>query len=139
MFPSPSPTQQLSKTERQLCKIYKKLNDNKRETLLSFAEFLSSQQISTKEIDNLETVLHQPIVTVAEENESVVKGIKRLKSSYFMIEDQDLFHEISALMSAHIMKSISAKDTLLKIEVVFEKFYNKYKADFANNNDSGVK
>ncbi len=135
MFPTPPPTQQLSKAERQLCQIYKKLNDSKRETLLSFAEFLTYQQVSTEEIDNVETVLHQPLLTVAEKNESVVKGIKRLKSSYFMIDDQDLFHEISALMSAHIMKGVSTKDTLLKIEVVFEKFYNKYKIDFANNND----
>jgi len=133
---SPSPlTQQLSKAERQLCQIYKKLNHSKRETLLSFAEFLTLQQISTKKIDKVKTVLHQPLLTIAEKNESVVKGIKRLKSSYFMIDDQNLFHEISALMSAHIMKGVSTEDTLLKIEVVFEKFYNKYKIDFTNNND----
>ena len=134
MFPTPSPSQQLSKAERQLCQIYKKLNDSKRETLLSFAEFLISQQISSKEIDKVEAVLQQPRLTIAEENESVINGIKRLKSSYFMIDDQDLLHEVSALMSAHIMKGVSAKDTILKIEVVFEKFYNKYKIDFANNN-----
>ena len=131
MFPTPSPSQQLSKAERQLCQIYKKLNDSKRETLLSFAEFLISKQ---KETNKVKAVLQQPRLIIPEENESVINGIKRLKSSYFMIDDQDLFHEISALMSAHIMKGVSAKDTILKIEVVFEKFYNKYKIDFANNN-----
>ncbi len=132
MFPTPSPSQQLSKAERQLCQIYKKLNDSKRETLLSFAEFLISKQ---KETNKVKAVLQQPRLIIPEENESVINGIKRLKSSYFMIDDQDLFHEISALMSAHIMKGVSAKDTILKIEVVFEKFYNKYKIDFANNTD----
>ncbi len=133
MLPTP-PSQQLSKAERQLCQIYKKLNDGKRETLLSFADFLISQQINSKEINKVEPVLQQPRLTTAEKNESVINGIKRLKSSYFMIDDQDLFHEISALMSAHIMKGVSAKETILKIEGVFEKFYNKYKIDFANKN-----
>lgn len=134
MFPTPSATKQPSKAERQLCKIYKSLNDNKRETLLSFAEFLSSQQITSEKLDNVKAVLQQPILSIAEENESVVKGIKRLKSSYFMIDDENLFHEVSAFMSAHIMKGVSAKETILNIEAVFEKFYKKYKADFANNN-----
>ncbi len=133
MFPSSSPTQQLTKAERQLCKLYKSLSDNKRETLLSFAEFLNLKQTTSDNMDDAEIVLQQPILIKAEENESVVKGIKRLKSSYFMIEDDDLLHEISALMSEHIMKGVPAKEIIPRVEAVFEKFYKKYKTDFANN------
>jgi hypothetical protein len=124
--------QQLSKNERLLCKFYKQLSEGDRETLLSFAEFLNSRDGVSGSIDVMKKPsLQLPVLIKATENESVVKGIKRLKSSYFMIEDENLLHEISALMSEHIMKGVSAEDIILKIEAVFDKFYQQYQQDFA--------
>jgi len=137
MFPNVSPTQQLSKNERQLCKLYKQLSDNERETLLSFAEFLTSRDAVSGGVNLIqEVVLQQPLLIKATENESVVKGIKRLKSSYFMIEDENLLHEISALMSEHVMKGVSTEEIIPKIEAVFDKFYQQYKQDFATEHQS---
>jgi len=131
MFPNPPPMQQLSKNERQLCKFYKQLNEGDRETLLSFAEFLTSKEGVSGRVDSIEeVVLQQPLLIKAMENESVVKGIKRLKSSYFMIEDENLLHQVSALMSEHIMKGVSAQDIIPQVEAVFDTFYQQYKQDF---------
>jgi hypothetical protein len=135
MFPNTSPTQQLSKAERKLCKFYKGLRKGERETLLSFAEFLNTKQTASNKAKKTEAVLQHPILSIAEENESVVKGIKRLKSSYFMIDDEDLLQQVSSLMSEHIMKGVSAQDVILKIEAVFEQFYQDYKNNFTKNND----
>ena len=135
MFPNTSPTQQLSKAERKLCKFYKSLPEGERETLLLFAEFLNTKQTASKKADEAEAVLQHPILSIAEENESVVKGIKRLKTSYFMIENEDLLHKVSSLMSEHIMKGVSAQDVIPKIEAVFEQFYQDYKNNFTKNND----
>ncbi|RTZ64682.1 MAG: hypothetical protein DSZ29_05290 [Aquificaceae bacterium] len=132
MFPNIPPSPQLSKDERKLCKYYKNLNHAERNTLLLFAEFLSSKE-SSVETEEILMVLQKPLPIPATEGESVVKGIKRLKSSYFMIEDQDLLHEVSALMTEHVMQGVSAKEVMLKIERVFEKFYDKYKKDFLEN------
>ena len=129
MFPNVPPTQQLSKKERQLCKLYKSLSDNKRETLLSFAEFLSMQYAS-EIVEEAVVELHLPVLIETTENESVVKAIKRLKSSYFMIEDENLLHEVSALMSEHIMKGVSAEEIIPRVETLFKKFYQQYKDNF---------
>jgi uncharacterized protein YjcR len=130
MFPSTAPTQQLSKTERELCRLYKSLGDNERETLLSFAEFLSHREVETKNKKKKRAVLQQPTLIIATEGESVVKGIKRLKLSYFMIENENLLHEVSALMSEHVMKGVSAQAVISKIEAVFDTFYQQYKKEF---------
>ena len=130
MFPNIPPAQQQSKEERKLCKLYKSLGDNQRETLLVFAEFLNEKFVDAGIVEDAEAVLQLPILIEITENESVVKGIKRLKSSYFMIEDDNLLHEVSALMSEHIMKGVSAEDIILRIEAVFKKFYQQYKNEF---------
>lgn len=131
MFPGTPPTQQLSKKERELCRFYKQLDDNERETLLSFAEFLSLKKTESERVNEKKAVLHQPVFIKATKDESVVKGIKRLKSSYFMVENENLLHEVSALMSEHVMKGVSAQDVIPKIEAVFDKFYQQYKKDFS--------
>ena len=133
MFPSATPTPQLSKAERQLCKLYKNLNDNNREALMSFAEFLNSKTLDLNPKET-EAVLQVPLPFEVDENESVVKGIKRLKSSYFMIENEDLLHEVSAFMTQHVMQGVSAVEIMPEIEKVFKKFYEQYKQDFIKNN-----
>jgi hypothetical protein len=130
MFPNIPPPQQQSTEERKLCKLYKRLGDNQRETLLVFAEFLNEKQTTSKIVEP-EPILQHPLLIEVTDNESVVKGIKRLKSSYFMVEDENLLHEISALMSEHIMKGVSAKEIIPRVEVVFKKFYQQYKDEFA--------
>ena len=130
MFPNIPPPQQQSTEERKLCQLYKSLGDHQRETLLAFAAFLSEKQ-TTSEIVEPEAILQYPLLIEVTDNESVVKGIKRLKSSYFMIEDENLLHEVSALMSEHIMKGVSAKEIIPRVEVVFKKFYQQYKDEFA--------
>ena len=134
MFLNSSSAQQLTKAERQLCKLYKSLGENKRKTLLLFAEFLSSKQSTSDHTNDVEIVLQKPVLIEAEKNETVIKSIKRLKSSYFMIDDDNLLHEISALMSEHIMKGVPAKEIIPKIETVFEKFYKEYQTNFVKNN-----
>ncbi len=129
MFPNASPTPQLSKEERQLCKYYKNINEANRQTLLLFAEFLSSKEAASEVIEKT-AVLQKPLPTSAIEGESVVQAIKRLKASYFMIDDPDLLHEVSALMTEHVMQGVPAQEITPKIEIVFKKFYENYKQSF---------
>lgn len=128
MFPGASPTPQLSKKERQLCRVYKGLNETDQASLLAFAEFLSQRESGDEEEQSAPQLLEpKPIEPV--ENESVVKGIKRLKASYFMIESDDLLHQVSTLMSEHVMQGAAAEDVIPKIETVFERFYEEYKTE----------
>lgn len=133
MFSNVAPTPQLSKAERQLCKLYKSLNDNNREALMSFAAFLNSKDIILGS-DEAAAELQVPLLIAAVENESVIKGIKRLKKSYFMIENEDLLHEVSAFMTQHVMQGATIEEVMPQIEAVFEKFYEEYKQDFINKN-----
>ena len=130
MFPGAPQTPQLSKSERKLCKVYKNLNENDRETLMAFAVFLNQRDMVSEDV--VEIGLQKPLDIVPAEKESVVKGIKRLKASYHMIENDDLLHEVSALMTEHVMQGVAAAEVIAKVEAVFLKYYEDYKQSFLN-------
>lgn len=130
MLPNMPPAPQLTKKERKLCQYYKGLNENDRHALLSFASFLATNETVAK-TEEKAPELQLPLEFEVVENESVVKGIKRLKASYFMIDDNDLLHQVSALMQEHIMQGVPASEIIPRVEQVFQVFYEQYKGKFS--------
>ena len=119
-----------SKSERKLIKLFKALNVSKQETLISFAEFLLAQIKEDKEDkdpnleqgDKKETIT-EPLDIERPENESVIKGIKRLSETYPMVDKDNILHPISDLMTAHMLQGKEAKQIIDELEAVFLKEY----------------
>ena len=116
-----------SKSERKLIKLFKALNVSKQETLISFAEFLLAQIKEDKEPDleqgDKKETITEPLDIERPENESVIKGIKRLSETYPMVDKDNILHPISDLMTAHMLQGKEAKQIIDELEAVFLKEY----------------
>lgn len=116
------PQVQGSSEERKLCKIYKNLDSVDRQTLLSFADFLSTQASPIDgKID--EALLLKPLNIARPEKESVIKAIRRLSETYPMLDKDSMFDKISNLMTEHIMSGRKASSVIDELEEIFADKY----------------
>lgn len=117
------PNKSLAKTEKQLLRIFKDLSQPDQETLQAFAEFLSQR---TRIEDEAPHVPVERVNIVRPEEESVVAAIKRLSSTYPMLDRSILLTETSSLMTAHVMHGKKARVVIDELEVLFTKHYEEY-------------
>ena len=128
------PKQRLPADRQQLLELYASLAQDDRTTLLKFAEFLARRGPGdTVVVDDNEAPTLEPTPIPRPENESVVGAIKRLSTSYHMLDRSELLTETSSLMTAHIMHGRSADEVIEELEALFiryhEAFVEKHKAD----------
>ncbi len=142
MFPSNplaiAPKKQ-SADERRLGKLFRALNAQQQQTLLSFAEFLSERSTgSSGELDGqsdgdpgngsgaASDAAAAPLATprlpqfeLRPPEESVVAAIKRLRRIYPMLDNSALLGDTSSLMAAHVMKGREASAVIDELEALF--------------------
>lgn len=111
----------LSTREQELLNLFRSLEDAQQITLLTFATFLISQQIPAAFQE-----VPKPQLLPRPEQESVVKALKRLKTSYPMLESDVLLHASSALMTEHIMQGRSASAVIDDLEQLFANMYQQF-------------
>src|SRR5688572_13687778 len=110
---------QVSKAGKRLLALYAKLDAQDQKTLLDLAEFLAGRESQAPED------IPPPIAIPRPERESVVKALKRLSSSYPMIDTAVLLNETSALMAQHVMQGRTAPDVIDELEALFENRYRQ--------------
>jgi hypothetical protein len=125
MLPAP----QLSADQRKLLKLYESLCVGDRGSLLAFAEFLASRQRS----DDTTEGMQEPATAVPRQiprpaKESVVAAIKRLSSSYFMLDSRAMLDDTASLMSAHILHGRRADKVIDDLEELFQEHYRRYRS-----------
>ena len=106
-----------SSEEQKLRKLFRGLSAEDKKSLMDFAEFLAQK---TSPVDE---PLPEPKKIPRPETESVVKAIKRLSESYFMLDKDHMLQDTSALMAQHIMQGREAAEVIDELEEVFEKHY----------------
>jgi hypothetical protein len=114
----------LAADQKQLLELFDRLDPQQRQTLLSFAAFLSSEE--SAEFEPKAEEIHQPKRIERPQQESVVKAIRRLSESYFMLERELLLDETSSLMMAHMMHGRDAKSVIDELEELFARHYQGY-------------
>ncbi|MCG7902395.1 MAG: hypothetical protein JAY99_12650 [Candidatus Thiodiazotropha lotti] len=117
--------QKLDPEQQRLLDLFERITPSERGSLLAFAEFLSQRSfqeaVAVDQSSPLEPKqLERPV------DESVVKAIKRLSESYFMLERDQLLDETSSLMTSHIMQGRAAVEVIDELEALFEKHYQNY-------------
>lgn len=105
--------------DQRLRKLFRELNEDDQKTLLDFAEFLAGRGSPSKDEE-----LPEPLEIPRPETESVVKAIKRLSESYFMLDKDHMINETSALMAQHIMQGRAAVEVIDELEEVFARHYH---------------
>ncbi len=116
----------LSKDQSRLLKLFKALESTDQASLLAFAEFLG-QRDSSADTPEEQQPPTEPILKPRPENESVVGAIKRLSSSYPMLDKSVLLTDTSSLMTAHLVNGRTAPDVIDDLEQLFIKQYEQYR------------
>ena len=101
----------------KLLAIIETLNDEKQTSLLDYAGFLQSQG------DLVVTEVPEPIAIERPQAETVVGAIKRLKSTYPMIESMSIFSSASSLMTEHMINGRDSVEVIDEMQVLFEEAY----------------
>lgn len=114
----------MSSERQRLVKIFDGMNEQQRNSLLDYAQFLNQQSPSGTE--DTEQQKHAPLESTRPDKENVVNAIKRLRASYFMLNTDDLLNESSALMAQFMMQGRGAEEVIDDLEKVFENHYQKY-------------
>jgi len=118
----------LSKEQRRLLKQFNALDPTDQTSLLAFAEFLGQRDKATEDKDELEQ-LAEPLEIPRPEEETVVGAIKRLSSSYHMLDKSLMLTETSSLMTAHLIHGRSASDVIDELEELFTKQYQQHRGE----------
>jgi hypothetical protein len=118
--------QKLSSKERDLLKLYNSLDLQDQASLLAFADFLASRSREENAEQAEEPMPLQPKSIPRPATESVVKAIKRLSSSYYMLERDKMLDDTSSLMTAHVIQGRSAHSVIDDLEELFELHYQRY-------------
>jgi len=107
------------KSNEQLTRLYDSLDDERKQSLSDYADFLLSKAGPVmKEVPPPDEI-DRP------EKETVVGAVKRLKTKYHMIESMTVFSAASALMTDHMVKGRDVVDVIDEMEDLFEKEYQK--------------
>ena len=117
------------KSSRDLIDLYEAMDDNRRKSLSDFADFLYAQaEPVSKEIQPPDNIPRP-------EQETVVGAIKRLKTTYFMIESMSVFSDASSLMTEHMVKGRDVVEVIDEMEALFEDAYKKLGQQSSNDSE----
>ena len=119
--------QNLSAPQRRLLSCFDQLDEQGRETLLAFAEFLQSRHATSEEPEAGGVAVQEPRAIERPQKESVVKAIKRLSQTYYMLEREQLLDQTSSLMMSHVLQGRDAVTVIDELEVVFSEHYDRYR------------
>jgi hypothetical protein len=111
-----------SADQQRLLHLFRQLPVSERQSLLSYAEFLferTGPQVRGAAERALPRAIPRP------ESESVVAAMRRLSQTFPMLDKDGLFHEASALMTAHVMQGRPAAEVIDELEVVFRRHYER--------------
>lgn len=120
------PKIQLPPDQQRLLNLFRTLPAAGRETLLSFAEFLAQREAVHRAPGGADVV--EPVDIPRPASESVVAAIRRLSSTFPMLDRDALLHETADLMSAHVIQGRSAADVIDELEVIFRRHYERVKS-----------
>ncbi len=109
----------MKKSETKLLKQFRALPEDAQRSVIHFCDFLSSQHpVTSSEIP-------QPKDIARPSSESVVLAMRRLSETYFMLDNDNILTEASALMSQHILQGREAIEVIDELETLFEKYYDE--------------
>ncbi len=121
------PKRMTSGPQQRLLKLFKRLAPAQQECLLNYAEFLT-QQAPHEHTGGRSVERMEPLDIPRPDAESVIGAIRRLSETFPMLDKNDLFHETSELMTAHVMQGRSANEVIDELEIIFRRHYERVKS-----------
>lgn len=116
------------KSSVQLISLFESLDDERKQTLSDFADFLLVKYGAVNREVPPPNIIERP------EKETVVGAVKRLKATYHMVESMAVFSAASALMTDHMVKGRDLVEVIDEMETLFSDEYKKLIENIENNN-----
>ena len=110
--------------EKKLLELYRKLPQQDQKTLVDLAEFLGARCAN-----QTTEPIPEPKKIPRSQGDSVVKAIKRLSTTYFMLDKSAVLNEASSLMAQHVMQGRPASQVIDELEELFETHYQRLRED----------
>ena len=114
----------MKKNTKKLLGYYRELPDDVAKQLLDFAEFLASKhKIEVQELGTPENISRP-------HKESVVVAVKRLSSTYPMLNKDKILDKTASLVSQNMLQGRDAVEVIDELEVIFSEQYDQYVEEF---------
>lgn len=107
----------MKRSEQRLLQLFRELMPAQQDSLMDFAEFLAGRSPDET------AALEEPVPVARPEQETVIAAMKRLTSSYPMIDPQVLFHDASNLLTQHLLRGRAASEVIDDLEHLFRRTY----------------
>ena len=105
---------------RKLADLAERLPAEQLQSLLEFAQFLADRH-------GRDPVSGTPLDIVRPPEESVIQAIKRLSSTFPMLDPQHLLEETGDLMSQHVLQGRAASQVIDDLEQIFRQHYDRFR------------
>ena len=118
----------MKKNTKKLLGYYRELPDDVAQQLLDFAEFLSSKhKVEVQELSSPENISRP-------DKESVVVAVKRLSSTYPMLNTDKILDKTASLVSQNMLQGRDAVEVIDELEIIFSEQYDLYVEEFIQEN-----
>jgi len=107
------------KSEKALLSLFSLMSKTGQDALIEYAEFIADRYPAEKSPST-------PLDITRPEEESVVAAIKRLSTTYAMLDKQVLLHETSTFMMQHMMQGRDAVEVIDDMEIYFKQQYEQF-------------
>ena len=116
--------------EQKLLKYFSQLDTKNRQKVLEFAEFIAQKMSQSGHMSesNQNQELQEPQDIPRPKQENVIRALKRLSKTYYMLNNELILGEATQFVSQHIMQGRAAEDVIDDLENLFTIHYEKFKA-----------
>ncbi len=116
----------MSNTGQELLSLFEQLGASERHTLLAFAHFLASRGSSgAAGRVSAPVIIPEPEPIERPAQESIVAGLKRLSSTYPMLDKSEMLSATSDLVATNIMQGTDSARVIDELEEIFATHYRQ--------------
>ena len=108
--------------ERKLLAIFERLAPEQQDKLIEFAEFLT-----VGEAGGAEPIAAEPRALPRPAQETVTMAIRRLVTTYPMLDRRRLMAEASQFLAEHALHGRAAHEVIDELEIVFARHFERHK------------
>lgn len=114
--------------QQRLMRLFRQLSAADRDSLLAFAEFLVQRAAASTARQSDAGTAVEPVDIPRPQKETVIAAMRRLSATYPMLNKDDLLHEASELMTAHVMQGRPAVKVIDELEAVFRRHFERVRS-----------
>ncbi len=112
----------MSNGKQRLMRLYERLGESGRASLVDYAEFLATRDQANAEA----AAPAEPNPAPRPQGESLIAAIRRLRAGYPMLNTEALLNDVSALMAQHTMQGRGADEVIDDLEALFDQHYQRH-------------